>query len=111
MEKMMKIGEDYKFRDDMKNFDTVPIELLIDPWQGVILRYTQVGIKEQEDDTAVLKFQYDLIEMGNHTETNLRRSKKFEEFVGLILNHMILEVSEHDGTKSGKDNTEEFVEE
>ena len=107
----MKIGEDYKFRDDMKNYDTVPIELLIDPWKGVILRYVQVSVKELENDTAKLQFSYDLLDMGDHTETNLRRSKKFEEFVGLILNHMILEVSEHDGTKSGEDNTEEFVEE
>lgn len=107
----MKIGEDYKFRDDMKDHDTVPIELLMEPWQGVILRYEKVGIKETNDGTATLQFSYELLEMGNHTETNLRRSKKFEECAGLILNNMILEVAEHDAAKSGKDDTEEFVEE
>ncbi len=107
----MIIGQDYKFRDDMKDYDTVPIEILIEPWNGVILRYVQVSVKELENDSAVLQFSYDLLDMGNHTETNLRRSRKFEEFAGLILNHMILEVSEHVAAKSGKDDIEEFVEE
>lgn len=105
----MEIGKDYKFRDDMKDYDTVPIELLTEPWQGVILRYVKVGVKESGDETATLQFSYDLLEMGNHTETNLRRSKKFEEHVGLILNMMILEVAENADNR--KDDTEEFVEE
>lgn len=105
----MRIGEDYKFRDDMKEHDTVPIELLTEPWQGVILRYVKVGVKEMEDGTATLQFSYDLLEMGKHTETNLRKSKKFEEHIGLILNMMILEVAENADNR--EDNTEEFVEE
>ncbi len=107
----MIIGEDYKFRDDLKDYDTVPIELLMEPWQGVILRYVQVTVKELKNDTAKLQFQYDLIEMGNHTETNLRRSKKFEECIGLVLNHMILEVVANEQSKSGENDTEVFVEE
>ena len=42
----MVIGEDYKFRDDLK-YDTVPIELLTGPYTGIVLRYTHVAIKEQ----------------------------------------------------------------
>lgn len=86
----MIIGEDFKFRDDLKT-DTVPIELLTDPYKGVILRYTNVGIKELEDNTAVLQFGYELYEMGNHTETKLRKDTKFQEHAGLVLNALILE--------------------
>ena len=109
----MNIGTDWKFRDDLKQYDTVPIELLTEKYQGVILRYTNVGVSELEDNTAKLNFSYDLIEMGKHTETNLRRSKDFEYHIGLILNQMILEVVDSDIAKSElrKDDLDEFVEE
>lgn len=86
----MILGEDFKFRDDMKE-DTVPIELLTDPYKGVILRYTNVGVKELENNTAILQFRYELYEMGDHTETKLRKDKQFQEHAGLVLNALILE--------------------
>lgn len=108
----MLIGKDYKFRDDMKGHDTVPIELLTEPWQGVILKYLAVGVKELENGTAVLQFSYELLDMGKHTETNLRNSKKFEEHIGLILNMMILEVAESKDEQDDRKNySDESVEE
>jgi hypothetical protein len=109
----MILGEDYRFHDELsEKYDTVPIELLIDPYKGVILRFTKVAIKEVGDGTAKLNFGYDLIELGeNHTETSLRNDKKFENFAGLILNAMILEVAEADANKSGKDDTQVVTEE
>lgn len=105
----MKLNEDWKFRDDIKA-DTVPIEILTEPYKGVILRYTRVSIKEQQNESAVLQFEYELHEMGNHTEVSLRKDKKFEHFAGLVLNNLILESIE--GTdESREDDTEGFVEE
>lgn len=86
----MILGEQWKFRDDIKA-DTVPIELLTDPYKGVILRYIKVAIKEQENNSAILQFDYELFEMGNHTETKLRRDPMFQEHAGLVLNALILE--------------------
>lgn len=86
----MILSEQYKFRDDIKA-DTVPIEFLTDPYKGVILRYTKVGIKEQDNNTAVLQFDYELFEMGDHTEVKLRKDPMFQEHAGLILNALILE--------------------
>lgn len=86
----MILEQDFKFRDDIKA-DTVPIELLTDPYKGVVLRYTNVGVKELENNTAVLQFGYELYEMGDHTETKLRRDKRFQEHAGLVLNALILE--------------------
>lgn len=108
----MKMNEDWRFRDEIKA-DTVPIEILTEPYKGVILRYTKVAIKEKENDSAVLNFEYDLFEMGKHTEVSLRKDKKFEYFVGLVLNSLILESVEgpNDNAKSGEDDTEGFVEE
>lgn len=109
----MSPGKVYKFRDDLKQYDTVPIELLTEKYQGVILRYTNVSVKELDNGSANLNFSYDLIEMGKHTETNLRRSKDFEYHIGLILNEMILEVVDSDIAKSElrEDDSDEFVEE
>lgn len=95
----MILGEDFKFRDDMKQ-DTVPIELMLDPYKGVIYRYTKVGIKENDNETATLQFDYELYERGNHTETKLRKDKRFTGTLGLILNTIILEVDEDEHRKN-----------
>ena len=105
----MIIGQDYKFRDDMKA-DTVPVELLTDPYSGVILRYTTVAISEQEDGTAKLKFDYELFETGNHTMVGLRKDPKFQEYAGLVLNAMILESVENPD-EFGENYSEELDEE
>jgi hypothetical protein len=113
----MKINEDFKFRDELSKDkkDTVPIELLTGIYKGVILRYTTVDIKEDvANDQATLKFQYELLEMGNHTETQLRKDKVFNEYIGLVLNALIVEaidaIEEHDN-ESRKDDSKELIEE
>lgn len=108
----MEAGKDYKFRDDFKDHETVPIELLTEPWEGVILRFLTVAVRENPNDTATLQFTYELLDMGRHTETNLRNSKLFEEHVGLILNMMILESAEAPKNADiREDDPDEFVEE
>lgn len=87
----MIIGQDFKFRDDFKNLDTVPVEILTGPYKGVILRYTHVAIQEQEDETAKLKFGFDIIESPTLKKKKLREDTKFMTEAGLILNAMILE--------------------
>ena len=109
----MKINEDFKFRDDMVKEDkeTVPIQLLTGDYNGVILRYTTVEVKENTDGTATMKFAYDLLEMGDHTETSLRKDNVFNQYIGLVLNAMILEAVDGVANESGKDDPEEPTEE
>ena len=102
----MILSEDFKFRDDLKE-DTVPIEIINEPYKGVIYRYTTVGVKENNNDTATLKFQYELYEMGGHTETKLRKDQQFEKTLGLILNTLILDAAEADQNEHREDDTEE----
>ena len=107
----MFIGKDYLLRDDLYEEDkTLPIQLLTGPYKDVILRYTTVAIKEMEDDQAKMIFDYDLLEMGNHTETSLRKDVKFTHHIGLVLNTMILETLEEKDAIRENDPTE-FVEE
>lgn len=105
----MIAGQDYRFRDDLKK-ETVPIELLTEPYKDVILRYTTVAIQEQDGGQAKLKFDYELIETGNHTMIGLRKDDRFQQHVGLILNAMILETLEMPD-ESGENDPQEFVEE
>lgn len=105
----MELDKDYKFRDDIKR-DTVPIEILIDPYKGVVYNYTTVSASViKEGEKAVLNFQYDVITPGKNSETMLRNDKKFEQHIGLILNLLILEVAEapdvreEDSKKSDKE--------
>lgn len=107
---------DFKFRDDLYNAakgETVPLEILLSPYEGVILRFSQVGIKEQENGTAVLQFGYELLETANHTETKLRKDSRFEQSLGLLLNHLILEAAESEvhGGEERESYSEEPVEE
>lgn len=90
----MILGEDYTFKDVLVKNDkeTVPIELLTGPFKGVILRYTHVVVKENKDETATIKFDYDLLTIpGEHSEISLRKNNSFKQHIGLILNTLILE--------------------
>lgn len=105
---------DYKFRDDLTTLnskDTVPIEVLMGPYEGVVFRYTQVSVKEQENGTATLRFQYDLLEKKDFTEVQLRNDKRFEQHLGILLNHLILQSSEAPENESGEDDTMESSDE
>jgi len=109
----MNIGEDFKFRDDKvkDKKETVPIELLTGPFKGVILRYTQVSIKENQNETATLQFAYDLLKIPNRfSEVGLRKNEKFSTHIGLVLNTLILEAvgteNEHGALNSKEPVTE-----
>jgi hypothetical protein len=101
--------EDWKFRDDLykpDNGDTVPIEVLTGPYKNVIFRYVRIGVSEKENGEAVLRFQYELLDVGSYTETTLRSDYRFTEHIGTILNHFLLEISETDVADRENDHQE-----
>lgn len=106
----MILGTDFKFRDEYEN-DTTAIELLTDAYKGVIYRYTNVGLKEQEDGTATMRFDYELLDPGKFKNDKLREDKYFNEHLGLILNTLILDVVEMSQNEIGTNDTDQYVEE
>ena len=105
---------DFRFRDDMfkkDSKDTIPIEILTGPYKNAIFRYVKVAVKEKDDGEAVLQFIYDLFEMGEHTETTLRKDRRFTEHLGILLNHLILETAQGIDDADRKDNIEELTQE
>lgn len=94
------ITEDFKFRDDMMKKlgkeETCPMELTFEPYDGVIFSFKKVHIREEESTgTAKVLFEYHIHDAGKFTETKLRKDKRFEEHLGLILNHLFLEITEN----------------
>lgn len=90
----MILGEDFMFMDSIKA-DTTPLKLLTGPYKDVIYRYINMTVKENDDDTASMIFDYELFEMGSHTETTLRKDDIFTQHIGLVLNTLLLEALEH----------------
>lgn len=107
-------NDDFKFRDDLykpEAGDTIPIEILTGPFKGVIFRYIRIGVSEKENGEAVLRFQYELLQMGNYTETQIRSDQRFTNHIGILLNHLIIELSENTQNDIGEnDPTQSSVE-
>ena len=101
----MILGIDYQF-SNVYNTDTSAIELLTEAYKGVIFRYTNVGVRENPDDTATLRFSYDILSPGKFKEDLLRQDKYFERHLGLILNSLIIDIAEIDSAARENDSTE-----
>ena len=108
----MEAGTDFKFRDDLFNAKeegtTCPIELMLDPFAGVVYRYTTVKFKLGEDDIPRLQFDYEIIKTNDLSMITLRKNQKFNDVVGLILNALLLDASEAEGASETRtDDTKE----
>lgn len=97
----MELGTDYKFRDDLFNVKeegtTVPIELTLDPFAGIVYRYTTVGFKVGTDDIPRIQFDYEIIKTNDLSMMTLRKNEKFNTTLGLILNAMLLDMADMEG--------------
>ena len=108
----MELGTDYKFRDDMfdsrKEGSTVPIELMLEPFAGVVYHYTTVAFKVGEDDVPRISFEYEIDKTNDLSMTTLRKNEKFITTLGLILNSLLLDASEAEGvSETGTNDTKE----
>jgi hypothetical protein len=108
----MEAGVDYKFRDDLvKSYDekgtTVPVELMVDPFAGIVYRYTRVEFNIKVDPPKVL-YDYEIIKTNDLSMMTLRKNVKFNTVVGLVLNMMMLELIDAEGaSETGTNYTEE----
>lgn len=106
----MELGVDYTFRDDLWNSktegSTVPIELLIDPFKGVVYRYTTVRFKVDENDIPRLQYDYEILKSPELSMITLRKNDKFNTTLGLILNMLLLDVGDIETNEAGTNNSE-----
>lgn len=90
-------NKDFKFRDDLfdplKNTinDTVPIEILLERFKGVVYNYNVVRISEEEDGGAKLKFTFTVLTQPETVPGDLQTDAIFIQTIGMILNSLILD--------------------
>jgi len=112
----MELGIDWKFRDDLwdsnKEGTTVPIELMVDPFIGVVYNYTTVRFRVDENDIPRIGYDYEIIKTNDLSMVTLRKNQKFNTVLGLILNALLLDASEAEGASETRtDNTQELNQE
>ena len=104
----MEVGTDFKFRDDLFNAkeagSTVPVELMLDPFAGIVYRYTTVTFKMGEDDIPRLLYDYEILKTNDLSMISLRKNEKFNTTLGLILNALLLDASEAEGDSETRTN-------
>lgn len=106
----MEIGKDFIFRDDLvkdKNTETVPVQINVGPYAGVVYRYGVVSFKENEEGPPTVKFKFEILASKvAFKEAELRKDKMFVETLGLILNTMLLEsaLNQNDPSEGDNDN-------
>jgi hypothetical protein len=107
----MEAGTDFNFRDDLYNDKeegtTCPIELLLDPYAGVVYRYTTVRFKLGEDNIPRLQYDYEIIKTNDLSMVTLRKNQKFNDILGLILNSLLLDLGDVEAHETGNNNLEE----
>jgi hypothetical protein len=107
----MELGIDWKFRDDLwdsnKEGTTVPIELMVDPFAGVVYNYTTVRFRVDENDIPRIGYDYEIIKTNDLSMVTLRKNQKFNTVLGLILNALLLDASEAEGASETRTNNPE----
>tara|TARA_R110000803_G_scaffold183535_1_gene245859 strand:- start:429 stop:752 length:324 start_codon:yes stop_codon:yes gene_type:complete len=103
----MTIRNDYDVLfDEYPDEKLARIKLTSGQWQGIVYNYHTIGFVEQDNDDAVLKFEYDIIHTPKHLDVEgLTKEDKieFEDYLGDILVSIIEETtSDETGTDSNK---------
>lgn len=86
-----KIEEvDYRFRDDLHYPDSELsiIELLKEPYCGILYCYGRTNIETVDDEKGVLKFEFRVF---NRDQKELAANKEFIQHIGEVLNSIILD--------------------
>lgn len=106
--------DDYTFADNGFN-DLWAIKLLT-KYEGVVYCYGKVTAKvadidENGDAHANLKFQYQVLESGDHDKDELEESNDFNDYIGDVLNHILQDAFENDKYRIGDESTDNSIEE
>lgn len=104
----MELGTDWVFRDDLfkekEEGSTCPIEILLDPFTGIVYRYTTVKFVMGEDSVPRMQYDYEIIKTNDLSMVTLRKNEKFNTMLGLILNNLLLDASEAEGASETRTN-------
>jgi hypothetical protein len=107
--------DDYTFADN--GFNDLWAVKLKTKYEGVVYCYGKVTAqvadidKETGDAMANLKFQYQILDPGDHDQEALEADKDFNDYIGDVLNHILQDAFENDKYRIGDDDTNNSTEE
>lgn len=94
---MTNLKDEYEVLfDEYTGEDIARIKLTSGKWDGIIYAYHTIGFVEQEDDDAILKFEYDVIQTPEELDVESlteEDKKEFENHLGDILVSIIEETT------------------
>jgi hypothetical protein len=96
--------QDFAFDNDVEG-DTQAIRIYTGSYKGVVFRFKCIDVQE-DGESAVIHFEYDLIETGKFKKQELDTDESFQVCLGEILN-AILTASFEDVNEDRKDDPEE----
>lgn len=103
----MQEGVDFRFRQDLlveeSEENQLPIELLVDEFKGVVYTYKDMILSDNDDGSGNLQFNYEIFE---DLTPSVDKNPRFEKYIGLVLNQMIITLLE-DIDANRVDNTKE----
>lgn len=106
--------DDYAFADN--GFNEQWAVKLKTKYMGVVYCYGKVTAKvtevdEEGEGIANLKFQYQILEPGDHDQEELENDPNFNNYIGDVLNHILQDAFENDKYRIGDESTDNSVEE
>ena len=114
-------GRDYQLIDDDPNVDVYQtcniIRILRKPWKDIVVRIGTLKFSgpDESEDFIRAKFDFELVSAPRGvTENDLHTNRKFNQFLGSILEVILIEqlkVQEDNGYHSLRDSDIEIVEE
>lgn len=92
--------------DEYKDEDLARIKLTSDKWNGIIYHYHTVQFIGEDDDEAVLKFDYDIVESPIGMDVDSLTKKDHEEFETLLGDILVEIITESVVDENRTDNPE-----
>lgn len=87
------------------------VQVMQQPYKGVIVKIGALNFKEQSDGTMKMTFEFNIIDSGNHKERKLKKDKVLTQILGDIITTLMSEqIEELEAIKAdgiGNHNTQE----
>lgn len=94
-------SNDYSFVEN-SSIEFYGVKIKNSLYKNVVVVYGSVSIKESvELDTATLSFNYTIQDPAEFNHDTLVRDKDFNDFLGELLTHIIVDSIEHKGAQIG----------
>tara|TARA_B110000503_G_scaffold143264_1_gene243591 strand:- start:4058 stop:4396 length:339 start_codon:yes stop_codon:yes gene_type:complete len=95
-------NDDYIFMENPMS-ENWAVRLLTGEWKDVLYVYGKIGLQELHNaDSAVLTFNYSILETADFSEDALKYSEDFNNHVGDVLSHILDDSIQNNKFRIGK---------